>query len=146
MYRRLLLNLFCSFIIMYGVMFLNVDSLSHIHLSLTRMYMALLMVAPMAVLMIVMMRKMYKEKRKNIIILLTSSLVFILALIGLRGQVGIGDVQYMKAMIPHHSSALLTSKNADIDDPEVKKLSIQIIKAQEEEIALMEDMISRLEK
>ena len=146
MYRRLFLNLLCSFFIMYGVMFLNVDSQNHIYFSITRMYMTLLMITPMAMLMIAMMRKMYQDKRKNIMILLTSSLVFVLALVGLRGQVGIGGVQYMKAMIPHHSSALLTSKNADIDDSEVKELSIQIIKAQEEEIALMEDMIRRLEK
>lgn len=131
---------------MYGVMFLNVDSLNHIYFSITRMYMTLLMIAPMAVLMILLMRKMYKDNRKNTAIVFVSSVVFILALAGLRSQTFVGDVQYMKAMIPHHSSALLTSKNAAIDDPEVKELSIQIIKAQEEEIALMEDMIRRLEK
>jgi len=40
----------------------------------------------------------------------------------------------MKAMIPHHSSAIITSKNANIKDPEVKKLSEEIIKSPEEEL------------
>lgn len=50
----------------------------------------------------------------------------------------------MKAMIPHHSIAILTSKRADIQDPEVKKLADDIIKAQEKEIAEMKAMIKRL--
>ncbi len=62
-----------------------------------------------------------------------------------RTQTPIGDVQYMKAMIPHHSSAILTSRNANITDPEVKKLAEDIIKAQEKEIAEMKAMLDRLQ-
>lgn len=145
MYKKFFLMLLVSFIVMYGVMFLNVDDTSHIHLSLTRIYMALLMVTPMAVMMILMMGKMYTDKRLNGGILIASCVVFIAALFCLRNQTAIGDSQYMKAMIPHHSSAILTSKNANLKDPEVKKLAEDIIQAQKEEIAQMENILKRME-
>lgn len=108
--------------------------------------MALLMVAPMAVVMMLMMGKMYPNKKINTAIILGSVVLFILILAGLRTQTPIGDVQYMKAMIPHHSSAIMVSKHATITDPEVKKLSEEIIQSQEKEIAEMEAMIKRLKK
>lgn len=143
-YPKFLLTLAISFMIMYGVMFLNVASAAHIHLSLTRTYMTLLMVAPMAVLMLLMMGHMYPNKQRNRAIMITSIAVFAAALFGLRAQVPIGDVQYMEAMIPHHSSAILTSGAADLEDPEVKQLAKDIIKAQKQEIAQMEAMLDRL--
>jgi uncharacterized protein (DUF305 family) len=106
--------------------------------------MAILMVAPMAIVMILMMIKMYPNKKTNKGIVIASILLFVLSLLALRQQIPISDVQYMKAMIPHHSSAIMTSKNANIKDPEVKKLSKQIIKSQEEEIAQMEAMLRRM--
>lgn len=135
-----------SFIIMYIVMFLNVDKAEHYHTSITRIYMALLMVAPMAIVMMVMMGKIYPNKKANLMIVVAGIVVFVLVLTGLRTQTPVGDVQYMKAMIPHHSSAIMVSKHANIQDPEVKKLSLQIIQSQEKEIAEMEAMIERLEK
>lgn len=140
------LMLLISFPVMYAVMYLNVDEGSHIYLSLTRMYMALLMVSPMAILMLVLMKKMYPNKKSNALIIFGSAGIFVISLVLLRTQTPIGDVQYMKAMIPHHSSAILTSKNANISDPEVKKLSGQIIRSQEEEIIQMKQLIERLDK
>ena len=134
-----------SFIVMYIVMFLNIDRFSHFHNSLTRLYMALLMVAPMAIIMMMMMSKMFPSAKINTVIMITSIVVLIGSLIGLRTQTPIGDVQYMKAMIPHHSSAIMVSKNANIQDPEVKELSLQIIKSQEEEIAEMNKLLKKLE-
>lgn len=145
-YNKFFGMLLISFLVMYGVMFLNIDQLSHYHTSLTRMYMALLMVAPMALIMLGMMGKMYPDKKRNRVIGAAAVTVFVLALLGLRTQTPIGDVQYMKAMIPHHSSAIMVSRHADIKDPEVKKLSEQIIKSQEAEIAEMEAMLRRLNK
>lgn len=135
-----------SFVIMYVVMFLNMDKLGHYHTSLTRIYMALLMVTPMAVVMMLMMGKMYPNKKANATIIVASVLLFIAVLAGLRTQTPVDDVQYMKAMIPHHSSAVMVSKHANIKDPEVKKLSEQIIASQEKEIAEMEQMIERLSR
>ena len=144
-YKKMPLMLGTSFIIMYGVMFLNVNDSSHILLSLTRLYMALLMVAPMAIIMILLMPMMYKNRKKNTSIIVGAIIVFSFSLFFLRTQTFISDEQYMRAMIPHHSSAILTSKNAHIKDPEVKKLSEQIIKSQEEEIKQMKSMLKRIE-
>ncbi|KGO86631.1 hypothetical protein Q765_10440 [Flavobacterium rivuli WB 3.3-2 = DSM 21788] len=144
-YKKLGLMLAVSFLIMYGVMFLNVDSADHIYLSLTRTYMSLLMVCPMAILMLVFMPMMYKNKKWNTGIIISAVVVFGCSLVFMRDQVLVSDVQYMKAMIPHHSSAILTSKHANLKDPEVKKLSEQIIKSQEEEIQQMKAAINRLQ-
>ena len=143
MYKKFAITLFVSFCVMYGVMFLNVDDASHVYLSLTRLYMALLMVAPMAIVMLLMMKKMYANKKLNNIILVCGIAVFISALTMLRQQTFVSDRQYMQAMIPHHSSAILTSKNATIKDPEVRKLADGIIESQEREIALMKQLLSR---
>ena len=145
-YRKFLLMLVVSFVIMYTIMFLNVDSLEHVYLSLTRLYMSLLMVSSMALFMLLFMGGMYKDKQKNMLILVGSIAVFVLSLIFLRTQTFVSDTQYMQAMIPHHSSAILTSKHANLQDPEVKKLAEDIIKAQEREIAQMKQALERLEE
>ena len=145
-YRKFSIMMILSFVIMYAVMFLNVADTGHIYLSTTRFYMTILMVAPMALVMLLMMGKMYPNKKVNIAIMGTAAIVFIVTLFLLRTQTPVGDREYMKAMIPHHSSAILTSKHADIRDPEVKKLSEQIIKAQEEEIAQMKAILKRMDK
>jgi uncharacterized protein (DUF305 family) len=145
MYKKLLVTVTISFCIMYLTMFLNVDQASHIYFSLTRTYMALLMTSPMVVLMLLTMKSMYPNKRYNQVTLISSIAVFALALLGLRSQTPISDIQYMKAMIPHHSSAIMTSKHADLRDPEVKKLSESIIESQQREIEQMKTIIDRLE-
>ncbi len=144
-YQKFSLMLFISLIIMYVVMFLNIAELNHYYTSLTRIYMVLLMVAPMAVVMMLMMAKMYPDKKLNMGIIIGAVLVFIVTLIGLRSQTPIADVQFMKAMIPHHSSAILVSERANLKDPEVRKLADEIIKAQEREIAQMKAILARME-
>jgi uncharacterized protein (DUF305 family) len=145
-YKKFTVMMLTSFLVMYLVMFLNMEKSSHYHTSMTRVYMALLMVAPMALVMMVMMGKLYPDKKINTGIIIGSAVLFAVILGALRTQTPIGDVQYMKAMIPHHSSAIMVSKRANITDPEVKKLSEQIIQSQEKEIAEMEAILGRLEK
>ncbi len=145
-YTKFILMLAASFVAMYVTMYLNTYEIDHVYFSLTRFYMTCLGIACMAVIMWFVMRKMYQNKKKNIAILLGSAILFVAALGLVRAQAPIiGDVLYMKAMIPHHSIAILTSKRADIDDPEVRKLANEIIEAQEREIAEMKAMIKRLE-
>ena len=144
-YKKFFLMLGISFFIMYLVMFLNVYRLNHVYLSVTRMYMSLLMVSLMSLVMLFFMRDMYMNKKINSVIIIASIFVFILPLILLRTQIPVDDVQYMKAMIPHHSSAILTSMNANIKDPEVKLLAEEIIQAQEKEIEQMKKILERLE-
>jgi uncharacterized protein (DUF305 family) len=145
-YNKFFLMLAISFCVMYGVMFLNVDQADHIYLSETRTYMSLLMVTPMAILMLLMMPDMYMNKTINGIILAAGIMVFAASLILLRTQTLVGDKQYMKAMIPHHSSAIMTSKHANIKDPELKTLSQSIIKSQQEEIEQMKRILKRLDQ
>jgi hypothetical protein len=145
-YSKFALMLTVSFIIMYSVMFLNVDRLDHIYLNMNRLYMALLMITPMALLMLAFMGDMYKNRKVNTAIIIASIAVFVAVLAFLRNQSSVGDVQYIKAMIPHHSSAILTSQEAALKDPELKKLADEIIKAQEKEIAQMKSMLDRLQK
>ncbi len=145
-YKGFWIMLSISFVIMYTIMFLNVDSIDHVYLSLTRAYMSLLMVSSMALLMLGMMGGMYPDKRLNTLIIVGSISVFITTLALLRTQTFVGDRQWMRGMIPHHSSAILTSKHATLTDPEVKKLSEDIIRAQEKEIAQMKAILERLEK
>lgn len=135
-----------SFVLMYGIMYLNVDLIDHVYLNMTRFYMTLLMVSAMALLMLWMMRMMYQNKKLNMIITVAAIVIFISALAGVRTQTGIGDIQYMKGMIPHHSIAIMVSKRAHLKDPEVKKLSQDIIDAQEKEIAQMKIILDRMKK
>lgn len=135
--------LIISFFIMYSVMFFNVSGLDHIYLSLNRLYMALLMVSPMAILMLLLMWPMFKNKKMNYIILACSFIIFIVSFIFLRKQIFIADKQYMQAMIPHHSSAILTSQQANIQKPEVKELADQIIDTQIREIELMKQYLQK---
>ncbi len=145
-YTRFFLMLGASFVAMYITMYLNTYEIDHVYFSLTRFYMTCLGIAAMAVIMLSLMLKMYKDKKKNIGIYVGSLILFVGALVLVRAQKPIiGDVLWMKAMIPHHSIAILTSERADIEDPEVKKLADDIIKAQKKEIEEMKQMIKRLE-
>lgn len=145
-YLKFYLMLACSFIAMYITMYLNTYSIDHVYFSLTRFYMTCLGISTMAVIMLAFMLNMYKNKMKNRAIVLSSIILFASALTLVRTQKPIvGDMLWIKAMIPHHSIAILTSKRADIKDPEVKKLADDIIKAQEREIEEMKAMIKRLE-
>jgi uncharacterized protein (DUF305 family) len=145
-YQKFGVTMAISFIIMYSIMFLNVSETNHIYLSLTRTYMTLLMISTMAIVMLLMMGKMYSNKKINSFIIIVSVLVFGLVFTALRTQTPVGDEQYMKAMIPHHSSAIMTSENANIQDPELRKLADDIIDAQKREIAQMKAILDRLEK
>ena len=131
--------------IMLGLMYLNTYQWDHIFFSETRAYMALIMGAVMAVVMLLFMHKMYTNKRANTGIIIGSIIVFILSFWLVRSQETVADVSYMRAMIPHHSIAILTSKNAQISDPRVRELADGIISAQVKEIAEMKVLIADLE-
>ncbi|MGE6490385.1 DUF305 domain-containing protein [Exiguobacterium sp. NPDC077395] len=134
-----------STFIMYWLMYLNVFQINHIFFSQTRLYMALIMGSVMAFVMLLFMWGMYKNKTLNFIILGVSALVFSASLWLVRSQTTVDDVSWMKAMIPHHSIAILTSERAEIEDPRVKELSEEIIKAQRREIEEMKQLIKDLE-
>ena len=145
MYTKFLVTLLLSFIAMYITMYMNTYEWDHVWFSLTRFYMATLGICAMAVIMLTMMMGMYKNRKKNISIYVGSLLIFFSALGLVRAQIPVDDVLWMKAMIPHHSIAILASKRANITDPEAQKLAKEIIEAQQREIAEMKKIIYRLE-
>ncbi len=144
-YGRFLAMIATSTIVMFGLMYLNTYAADHIFFSETRAYMALYMGATMAVIMLVFMLGMYGNAAANIAILAGSVVLFAVALYLVRSQAVIGDTSYMRAMIPHHSIAILTSERAGIADPRVRKLADGIIEAQRLEIAEMKALIADLE-
>ena len=145
-YKKFLLMLLVSFMFMYGIIFLNIVELDHFYISINRIYMASLMASAMAIIMMAMVYKMYPNKKRNNFIMIIALVIFAFTLAGVRTQTPISDVQYMKAMIPHHSSAILTSESANIKDPEVRKLAGGIIEAQVKEITEMKAILKRMEK
>jgi peptidoglycan/LPS O-acetylase OafA/YrhL len=134
-----------STLVMWFLMYLNTYQLDHAYFSETRTYMAFVMGAAMAAVMLLFMLGMYKNRRVNAAILAGSVIVFAGALWLVRSQATVEDVSWMKAMIPHHSIAILTSERADITDPRVRKLAAEIIEAQRREIDEMKALIKELE-
>lgn len=145
-YATFLTMITVSTAVMLLLMYLNTYALNHVYWSETRFYMALLMGASMAVVMLTFMRHMYAETRLNAAIYIGSFLLFVAALALVRSQWTIGDRAYMKAMIPHHSIAVLTSRRAHITDPRVRKLADTIIETQLREISEMKELLADLER
>lgn len=144
-YSRFAAMIATSTVVMFGLMYLNTYALDHVFFSETRAYMALYMGAAMAVIMLAYMLGMYKNRRFNVGIFVGSIAVFALSLWLVRSQATVGDVAWMKAMIPHHSIAILTSERANLSDPRVRELADTIIQTQREEIAQMKTLIEELE-
>lgn len=145
MYLRFGAMIATSTLIMFGLMYLNTYSADHLFFSETRAYMALVMAAAMAVIMLSFMLHMLDNRRLNIAIYIGSAAVFAVALWLVRSQTTVDQVSYMKAMIPHHSIAILTSERARITDPRVRKLADQIIESQRKEISEMKALVAELE-
>jgi uncharacterized protein (DUF305 family) len=140
-YLTLGLNLVLSAVIMYLVMFAMIDGAADFHNNLNMAYMALMMVAPMAILMLLMMGSMYQDKRLNLVLYAGFAGLFILAFAGTRLQTAIGDEQFLRSMIPHHSGAILMCREASITDPEIIALCGQIQRSQRQEIDQMTRML-----
>ena len=143
-YGRFAAMIATSTIVMFGLMYLNTYAIDHIFFSQTRAWMALLMGATMAVIMLGFMWSMYEGRGLKTAIMIGSVVVFALSLYLVRSQTTVGDVSYMKAMIPHHSIAIMTSRRAEITDPRVRQLADEIIEAQVREIDEMKGLINDL--
>jgi uncharacterized protein (DUF305 family) len=133
------------FFIMWALTYVGVAAWDHIFLNVNRFYMAVVMVAPMVIVMLVAMRHMFENKALNIGIYTGSALVFIAAFAAIRAQVFVGDTQLSRSMIPHHSVAIKTCEQAALDDPETIELCDTIVQTQREEIAQMRAILERLD-
>lgn len=143
-YWRYAAMIVTSTVVMYGLMYLNTFAYEHVFWSETRAWMALLMGATMAIIMLSFMLPMYTRLGLNLLIFGGSVAVFAISLWLVRSQATVDDRDYMSAMIPHHSIAILTSQRAQISDPRVRKLADEIIEAQEREIAEMRYLLDDL--
>ena len=144
-YARFAAMIATSTVVMYGLMYLNTYALDHVYFSQTRMWMALYMGAVMAIIMLAFMLGMYANKAINAAIFVGAAAGFALSLYLVRSQDTVGDVAWMKAMIPHHSIAVMTSERANLSDPRVRALADAIIDAQRAEIAEMKAYIADIE-
>lgn len=144
-YLKFTLMILTSTLVMYVMMYLNTYQWDHVYFSETRAYMALYMGAAMAIIMLAFMTNMYKKTKLNLVVYGVSVIAFAIGLWGVRSQATVDQVDWMKAMIPHHSIAILTSSRADLEDPRVRKLADGIISTQKREIKEMQQLIGELE-
>ena len=142
-YKLLGIEMAIDFVIMYLVMYTMIATLDHFYLNINTVYMTLMMVAPMTILMLIFMRSMYQSRHLNWMIGGGAALVFVASFAAMRWQAAVGNEQFLKSMIPHHSGAILMCKQSSITDPEIIKLCREIVKAQETEIAQMQAILLR---
>ncbi|HKS56554.1 MAG TPA: DUF305 domain-containing protein [Steroidobacteraceae bacterium] len=142
-YKELAVELVIDFVIMYFVMYTMIASLDHLYLNINNVYMTLMMVAPMAVVMLVAMRSMFPSRSLNLALLAGAALVFLGSFAAMRTQAAVGDEQFLRSMIPHHSGAILMCEQSAITDPEIRELCGQIIQSQQAEIEQMQAILKR---
>jgi hypothetical protein len=135
-----------STVVMFVLTYTNVFDIAHVHFSQERLYMALLMGSAMAIVMMGWMWKMYRDRRRNLAIIGGAIIIGLAAFLFSETQAFVGDVNYMRGMIPHHSIAILTSERAGIMDARVRALADGIIEAQRREIAEMEWLIRDIQQ
>ena len=145
-YRRFMAMIGTSTVVMFGLMYINTYNIDHVFWSETRFWMAFVMGAAMMVIMLLYMWSMYPNRAKKTIILVEELLVISDAIWLVLSQTTVTDTEYMAAMIPHHSIAIMTSERAHIRDPRVRKLAHDIILAQRREIAQMRYLIADIDE
>lgn len=140
-YIRLLIALTISYVVMVIIMFSRVNLLSNVFLSLNQIYMAGLMIAPMLIIMLTTMGSMFKNKRLNVALLFTGTVMIGLFWMLIRTQAGVGNQQFLRSMIPHHAAAILVCQQASITDQRIEQLCGEIIESQEHEIREMKALM-----
>jgi hypothetical protein len=143
-YGKLAWMMLASFIAMYILMYAMVDRLENVVPNFNQFYMAGLMTSAMLVIELLLMRKMYPNKRWNTILMSIGFVFLILFFLGIRKQAIVGDKQFLKSMIPHHAAAILMVKEANLQDPEIKALGDSIIATQQKEIEFMKEKLKTL--
>ena len=135
-WTKLLWMAIVSFLAMYAVMYAMVDKYENIYLNINQFYMVLMMTAVMMLIEIFFMRSMYSLKTQTITVVL-SVFLLVFSFAGIRYQLFVSDIQFLKSMIPHHASALLMCDNSKIIDTEITNLCNSIISGQQTEIDWM---------
>ena len=142
-YLKLGISLTVSLVLMFVLTMSMIDTVDHFHLNLSNADMALIMVAPMGIVMLVVMWDMFKDRQLNYLLLGAFAVLFVAGLWLGRSSALVGDEQFLRSMIPHHSRAILVCQESDITDPEIIELCDEIIQTQREEIRQMEGILAR---
>lgn len=142
-YGGLGIDLAAHFVIMYLVMYTMIATLDHFYLNINNVWMTLMMVTPMALIMLVTMRSMFPDRALNFFVAGAAVLVFAGSFWAMRMQGGVGNKEFLKSMIPHHSGAILMCEQASITDAEIIGLCRDIVRAQRKEIAQMQSILER---
>ncbi len=140
-YALLAISLAASYVAMYFIMYAMADRWEHVYMNLSNVYMTGLMAGSMLPIMLVTMSGMFTNKKMNVLLWAASVVILVACWFLLRAEAGVGDRQFLRAMIPHHSAAIQMCNESDLSDPRVKKLCEQIVSSQEREIAEMKAML-----
>lgn len=143
-YYDLLIMTALSFVSMFALMYIMVDSYSNIYINLNQLYMAGVMTAPMVLIELLFMRSMYSNKNLNFILIACACVTFMLLVLFIRRQTGINDKEFLKSMIPHHAAAILMCKQAHLQNSRIQKICDEIIVNQQSEINLMKEILQTL--
>jgi hypothetical protein len=135
-----------STFVMFFLMYQLVYSAEHLMFSLNRLIAAFLMGCVMTIIMLGFMWSMYKGVGLKVGVLVAALILGVALLAINRSQALVGDVTFMKAMIPHHSIAINNARRASISDPRVRALADEIIASQVREIAEMKLLIDNIEQ
>ncbi|HEY9559866.1 MAG TPA: DUF305 domain-containing protein [Anseongella sp.] len=145
-YVKLLTMAVLSFLFMYILMYAMVDSIKNVYPNINQFYMASLMAMPMIIIELLLMGKMYSNKKLNAVLITLSSLALVGFFLLIQNQMAVSDRQFLKGMIPHHAAAILMSEQSQSQDPEIKKLQQKIISSQQREIDWMKAKLKDLEE
>ena len=143
-YMLLAVNLGLSLIIMYVAMFVMIWSWGEFIQNINFFYMALIMWAPMGAVMLLTMKSMFPNRKLNALLHAGFAIVLVLSFLGIRQQALVGDKQFLRSMIPHHSGAILMCERSSISDPEIERLCTEIIASQKQEIDEMKRIMERM--
>lgn len=141
-YVMLMVSLALSYAVMFLLMYAMADRWEHVYFNLSNVYMTGLMAGSMLPIMLLTMPRMYKNKKLNAALWGGAALLLAGSWFLLRAEAGVGDWQFMRAMIPHHSAAIQMVRESDLTDPRVKKLGEEIVSSQEREIAEMKALLA----
>lgn len=142
-YTKLGIVISINAVVMFLLTYALIDRWEHFYPNINRVYMALMMVAPMVILMLWVMRSMYEDRRLNAVLYVGFSLLFVASFLLARTQTPVGDDQFLRSMIPHHSSAIIMCEHSDITDRQIIELCEEIVAAQEREIDEMKEILAR---
>ena len=145
-YGKLIVMIVLSYISMYILMYAMVDTFANVIPNVNQFYMAGLMTMPMIIIEIFVMSSMYMNKKRNALIIAGSALALVAFFFFIRQQTAVSDKQFLKSMIPHHAGAILMAEQANLRDPELKKLGEKIIADQRAEIAQMKAKLKALDE